>query len=64
MFLPFNIEVGRVMNPNYKNSAAVYSTYFTGQFVSNFAGKPIISDNLFNQFQLSGIPLLFCLFTL
>lgn len=44
----------RVMNPNYRNSAAVYSTYFTGQFVSNFAGKPVTSDNLFNQFQLSG----------
>eukprot|EP00033_Pygsuia_biforma_P002633 GCRY01002913.1.p1 GENE.GCRY01002913.1~~GCRY01002913.1.p1 ORF type:complete len:567 (-),score=111.38 GCRY01002913.1:145-1845(-) len=45
----------RIRNTGFKFSYALYTSFFTGQLPFNYAGKPIVSDNLFLQMTHSDI---------
>eukprot|EP01133_Synstelium_polycarpum_P020248 gene20248-24277_t len=42
-------SVYRIMNHGFKFSTAIYTTFFTGKIPTNYAGRPIRSDNIFYQ---------------
>ncbi|KYR01067.1 hypothetical protein DLAC_02161 [Tieghemostelium lacteum] len=49
----------RILNHGFKFSTAIYTTFFTGKIPTNYAGKPIRSDNIFYQFKKSGMKIHF-----
>eukprot|EP01132_Coremiostelium_polycephalum_P005164 gene5164-6429_t len=50
-----NANSYRILNHGFKFSTAIYTSFFTGKIPTNYAGKPIQSDNLFYQMNRAGM---------
>ncbi|KAF2073094.1 hypothetical protein CYY_005589 [Polysphondylium violaceum] len=54
-----NANTFRILNHGFKFSTAIYTSFFTGKIPTNYAGKPIHSDNIFYQMKNAGMKMHF-----
>jgi len=61
LLTPFtsNYNLHKVMHYGFKFSTAIYTSFFTGKVPTNYAGKEILSDNLFYQMRNAGMRMKF-----